>query len=87
MITIVSSSVCPYCAMAKQLITDLGFEYNEKKVEMWSPELMEIVQQTGLMTVPQIFAWDVSKDNLLGGYSEINDLHNQGKLVDIFNKA
>ena len=32
MITIVSSEVCPYCTMAKNLITDLGFEYSEVKV-------------------------------------------------------
>ncbi len=85
MITIVSSNICPYCSMAKQLITELWFEYTEKQVGMWSPELMEIVQKTGLMSVPQIFAWDISKENLLGWYDEINMLNQQWKLVDIFN--
>ncbi|MCD5380626.1 glutaredoxin [Candidatus Gracilibacteria bacterium] len=85
MVTVVSSNICPYCSVAKQLITSLGFEYEEVVVGMGSPELMEIVQKTGLMSVPQIFAGDISKENLLGGFDEINALNNEGKLVDIFN--
>ncbi len=85
MITIVSSSICPYCSMAKQLITQLWFEYTEKTVEMWSPELMEVVQITWLMSVPQIFAWEISKENLLGGYDDINKLNKEWKLTDILN--
>jgi glutaredoxin len=34
MITIVSSDVCPYCSAAKQLLTSLGYEYEEKRVDM-----------------------------------------------------
>jgi len=87
MITVVSSDMCPYCTMAKNLISELGFEYTEIKVSMWSPELMEIVQKTGLMSVPQIFAWDISKENLLGGFDDISALNNDWKLVDIFNNT
>ena len=87
MITIVSSEVCPYCTMAKNLITDLGFEYSEVKVGLWSSKMMEIVQKTWLMSVPQIFAWDISKENLLGWYDDISELNNEWKLVDIFNKV
>lgn len=86
MITIVSSDVCPYCIMAKQLITDLGGEYAEIKVAMWSAELMEIVQITWQMTVPQIFDWEILKENLLGGYSEIQKLHQDWKFIDIITK-
>ena len=75
--------MCPYCQMAKQLLSDLWATYEEKIVEMWSDELMEIVRTTGMMTVPQIFNWDISKENLLGGYSEIAELHKQGKLESI----
>ncbi len=87
MITIVSSNTCPYCTMAKQLIGNLGFKYTEIKEEMWSPELMEIVQKTWLMSVPQIFTGEISKENLLGWYDEINTLNNNWELVDIFNKV
>ncbi len=87
MITIVSSDMCPFCMRAKQLISDLGFKYEEIKVTMWSPELREIIQKSGLMSVPQIFAWEISQDNLLWGFDDINALHNEGKLVDIFKKV
>lgn len=87
MINIVTSSSCPYCSMAKNLITSLWFKYNEKVLEMGSPELMTIVRSTGLMTVPQIFAWEISKEKLLGWYSEIEALHNEWKLEEILKKA
>ena len=80
MITIVSSNICPYCSAAKQLLDSKWVEYTEKTVQMWSPELMEIVQKTGLMTVPQIFNWEIARENLLGWYSEISELERNGKL-------
>jgi len=87
MITVVSSSVCPYCTMAKELITSLWFEYEEVLVEFWSDELNEIIQKTWMMTVPQVFAWKISKENLLGWYTDILDLQNEDKLVEILKKA
>ena len=87
MITIVTGSMCPYCSMAKDLITSLWFEYEEKVAEIWTSELMEIVQKTGLMTVPQIFNWEISKENLLWGYSDIEALHNDGKLLELLKKS
>lgn len=82
MIHIVSSNVCPYCSAAKQLLTSLGYEYEETVVNMGSPELMEIVQMTGQMTVPQIFAWNIAKENLIGGYDELTKLQSMGKLEE-----
>jgi len=87
MITIVTSSTCPYCAAAKTLLKSLWFEYEEKLVELWSPELMEIVRATWLMTVPQIFTWEISKENLLWGFSDIDKLNSEWKLVDILKSA
>lgn len=82
MITIVSSEVCPYCTAAKQLLESLWYQYTENKVAMWSPELMEVVQTTGMMTVPQIFVWDISKENLIWWYSELTQLQADWKLED-----
>ncbi len=85
MITIVSSSICPYCQMAKQLMDDLHIPYEEKSVEIWSEEMNEVVQTTWMMTVPQIFNWDISKENLLWGYSEVSKLHSEWRLLNIIN--
>ena len=87
MITIISSDSCPYCTAAKQLLESLGHEYEEKKVNIWSPELMEVIQITGMMTVPQIFVWEVAKENLIGGYTELTQLQADGKLEEKLNQA
>lgn len=82
MITIVSNDFCPYCRAAKQLLDSLGYEYVEKKVEMWSSELWEVIQVTGMMTVPQIFSGEISRENLIGGYTEITQLQADWKLEE-----
>ena len=82
MITIVSNDFCPYCTAAKQLLDSLGYEYVEKKVEMWSSELWEVIQTTGMMTVPQIFSGEISRENLIWGYTELTQLQADGKLED-----
>ena len=85
MITIVSKENCPYCVMAKNLLTSLWFDYKEIDVSDDFEKLREVVWITWMMTVPQIFNWEISQETLLWGYDDINWLHNQGKLVDILN--
>lgn len=83
MINIVSSDNCPYCVAAKQLLDSLGYEYSEKKIEIWSSELWEIIQITGMMTVPQIFSGEISRENLIWGYTELTQLQADWKLEEI----
>lgn len=78
-----SSEVCPYCSAAKQLLESLGYEYEEKQVTMGSPELMSIIQVTWMMTVPQIFSWEISRENLIWGYSELTQLQSDWKLEQV----
>ena len=86
MITIVSSDNCPYCDMSKMLLSSLKIEYKVVNITGDQEKLMEIVWITKMMTVPQIFNWEISKENLLWGYSEIKALNDQWKLLDILNK-
>jgi glutaredoxin 3 len=79
MIKIYTKNYCPYCTQAKALLTSLGAEYEEVDVTS-SPEVMEdLVEKTGLMTVPQIFLGE----KLLGGYDDIAKLNEEGKLADL----
>ncbi len=87
MITIVTSENCPYCSAAKDLINSLWFEYKEKVVDLWSDDLRSIVQTTWMMTVPQVFVWDISRDNLLGWYTDIKALNDEWKLVSMLEKS
>jgi glutaredoxin 3 len=71
MIKIVSKNICPYCVMAKELISSLWFDYEEIDVSDGPDKLREIIQISMMMTVPQIYD------------SEIKKLHDEWKLVDI----
>jgi len=83
MIKIISKDYCPYCDMAKQLIKSLWFEYEDIDVTNDQEKLQEVVAISRMMTVPQIFAWEMKTENLLWGYSEIAKLHDEWKLIEI----
>jgi glutaredoxin 3 len=87
MITIFTKDYCPYCSAAKELIKNLGFEYQEIDVTNDTDKFIEIRNLSGMMTVPQIFAWPLSKENSLGGYSDIKKLHDEWQLVERLKKA
>lgn len=83
MIKIISKDYCPYCDMAKELIKSLWWTYEEIDVTHDMEKLQEVVAISRMMTVPQIFAWDIKIENLLWGYSEIAKLNDEWKLVEI----
>jgi glutaredoxin 3 len=56
MITIFTKDYCPYCTLAKDFITGLGFKYQEIDVTNDEEKCREIKNLSGMMTVPQIFA-------------------------------
>lgn len=87
MITIFTKDYCPYCSAAKELIKNLGFEYQEVDVTNDTDKFIEIRNFSGMMTVPQIFAWELSRENCLGGYSDIKKLHDEGKLLERLKRA
>ncbi len=83
MIKIVSSDMCPYCDMAKNLLTSLDIKYEVIDIT-WHPEkIVELSTTTWMRTVPQIFNGEVSKQNLLWGYDEIKTLHDKWELLKI----
>jgi len=76
-ITIYSTSLCPYCFMAKRLLGKKGVEFEEIDVG-GNPKLRQAMQQRagGQHTVPQIFIGDQH----VGGCDELHDLERSGKL-------
>lgn len=77
MLTLYTKDYCPYCVMAKNLLTSIGATYAEVDVTNNQDVLMEIVRKSGMRTVPQIFFGE----ECLGGYTDIAGLHADGKLV------
>lgn len=83
MITIFTKDYCPYCVLAKELFTSVWVDFVEVDVSSDSKKLMGIVQISGMRTVPQIFNWEITSENLLWWYSDVKKLHDEGKLLKI----
>ena len=70
-----SKDFCPYCDRAKALLTQRGFEIEERKIgKGWTKEqLLESVPTA--RTVPQIFL----DDKLIGGHDDLVKYLNEAK--------
>ena len=66
----------------KGFLKSMDIEYTEVNVSTDPSKLMEVVAISGMMTVPQIFVWEPSKDTLIGGYDEMIKLHEDGKFLE-----
>lgn len=76
-ITIYTTTYCPYCVKAKDLLNRKGAKYEEINVEN-EPELREALVQKagGRKTVPQIFIGDYH----VGGCDDLYALDQKGEL-------
>lgn len=66
-VVIYTTKTCPYCKMAKELLTQKGIKYEERIIEFGSEELINLVKQTKQRTVPQIFFGE----EFIGGYDDL----------------
>jgi len=78
-ITVYTKQHCPFCVRAKRLLEKKGVRYEEISVEGKDDLRSWLVDATGQMTVPQIFAGERS----LGGFSDLDALDREGKLDPI----
>jgi glutaredoxin 3 len=78
-ITIYTKKNCAYCVRAKRLLERKGVAVLEIDAENDEPLRTWLVEKTGQMTVPQIFAGE----RALGGFSDLEALDREGKLDPI----
>jgi glutaredoxin 3 len=78
-ITVYTKQSCPFCVRAKRLLEKKGVSFEEIGVEGDDSLRTWLVEKTGQMTVPQIFAGERS----LGGFSDLEALDREGKLEPI----
>lgn len=78
-ITVYTKDNCPYCVRAKRLLDKKGVAYEEVNVEGNDDLRRWLVEKTGQMTVPQVFAGDRS----LGGFTDVEALDREGQLDPI----
>ena len=82
-IIIYSTSVCPYCVRAKQLLERKGIAFKEINLSQETPEVRtELMQRTKHRTVPQIFI----NDQFIGGFDQLYALERDGKLDELLAK-
>ena len=79
-VKVYSTTFCPYCVRAKQLLERKGVAYTEINLDKEEPEVrLELTKKTNHRTVPQNFI----NDQFIGGFDQLYALEKEGKLNDL----
>ena len=79
-----TTTVCPYCIRAKQLLQQRGVESIEEiRVDLEPDQRQAMVALTGRRTVPQIFIGDTH----VGGCDDLIALDQSGRLQALLGAA
>lgn len=78
-VVLVKKNPCPYCDRAVALLNEKGAQYEIIDLTNNLDELDAWKQKTGWRTVPIIMI----NDQLVGGYSDLRALEDEGKLDDM----
>ena len=76
-IRVYSTAICPYCDMAKRLLSQLGLEYEDVDAADPQSDAAELMKKHSWFTVPMIFIGE----DFIGGFDELNALNQNGKLA------
>lgn len=75
-VVIYTKESCPYCVLAKTLLTQHGFAFSEIRIDLDDSKREEMMRLSNKRTVPQIFIDGQS----IGGYDDLAALAKSGKL-------
>lgn len=78
-IKIYRTTYCHYCNLAQRLLDELGLEYEKIDVTQDAEKREELIEHTGMRTVPQIFINGES----VGGFTDLKALHDSGELDEL----
>lgn len=78
-VVIYTSATCPYCHLAKELLSKRNVSFEEIRVDLDPVKREEMMRLSQRRTVPQIFINDQS----IGGYDDLAALAKSGKLNDL----
>ena len=70
---------CKYCSMARNLLERTGIIYNFEDISNNPTIQQKLLNETGQRTVPYIFM----QGKFIGGYSDLAEMKNDGRLLDI----
>lgn len=74
---------CPYCRLAKDLLSARHIAFEEIRVDLDAGKLDEMIRLSQRRTVPQIFI----NDHAIGGYDDLAALVKSGKLDPLLNAS
>lgn len=77
-ITIYTTTYCPFCTRAKQLLSSLNIAFEEINVEEDAALRAEMSETYSWQTVPMILI----EDEFIGGFDDLVALHAEGKLME-----
>jgi len=82
-VVVYSTTICPYCVRAKQLLKQKGVDYEEINLDK-RPELRnDVMKRSGRRTVPQIWVGETH----VGGFDDLWALDRAGKLDSLLQGA
>jgi GrxC family glutaredoxin len=76
-IEVYSADHCPWCDRAKLLLRTGGLDFEEIDITADAARAMEMIERSGLPTVPQIFI----DDKHIGGFDELSMLNLSDRLL------
>ena len=79
MIIIYCTNWCGPCIAAKKMLDDVGIAYKEINIEKEGLSRDDLFKLTGGFTVPQI----IINDKTIGGFNELLQLNQSGKLKEL----
>jgi glutaredoxin 3 len=74
---------CPYCKMAKELLSARHIAFDEIRIDLDESKRDEMMRLSQRRTVPQIFI----NDQAIGGYDDLAALAKSGKLDGLLNPS
>ena len=80
-VTIYTTSWCPYCRAAKDLLQRKGVAFEEIDATMDPSKRAEMMDRSGRMTFPQVFIGD----RHVGGCDDLFALERSGQLDEMLN--
>ena len=81
-VTIYSREDCPICSKAKTMLHKWNIDFNDIPLDNESARLDFETVTNGADTVPQI----IIDGKLIGGFSELTELHMDGELQHLMNR-
>lgn len=76
-----TTRICPFCVMAKRLLSQKGVSFDEVRVDEDLSRREEMMRITGRRTVPQIFVGETH----VGGFDDLSALERAGGLDPLLN--